>query len=180
MLCQLRDFIKTLFPFGNILKSCRVNSDIYSRSGINRILVPLTPAAFRYDGKMPSNLRMHQRNAARVFVHIAGLLGMLFCASAVFGQAASAGKTRTYYVAADEVNWDYAPSGHDEAMGMAFDDVGKGYTEPGPHQIGRVYKKAIYREYTDGSFSTLKARPPGRAVSRPVGTGFARRSGRHH
>ena len=41
------------------------------------------------------------------------------------------GKTRTYYVAADEVNWDYAPSGRDEAMGMPFDELEKGYTEPG-------------------------------------------------
>ena len=76
------------------------------------------------------------------------------------GPAEPAGKTRTYYVAADEVNWDYAPSGRDEAMGCPFDEIAKGYTEPGPHQIGRVYKKAIYREYTDASFSTLKVRAP--------------------
>jgi hephaestin len=61
-------------------------------------------------------------------------------------------KTRTYYVAADEVNWDYAPSGRDRAMGMEFDEIGKAITESGPHRIGRVYKKAIYREYTDASF----------------------------
>jgi hypothetical protein len=30
--------------------------------------------------------------------------------------------TRTYHVAADEVNWDYAPSGREEAMGHPFDD----------------------------------------------------------
>jgi manganese oxidase len=69
--------------------------------------------------------------------------------------------TRTYYVAADEVNWDYAPSGRDEAMGCDFDDLQKAYAEPGPHRIGRVYKKAIYREYTDSSFSKLKDRAPG-------------------
>src|SRR5579862_1013751 len=69
-------------------------------------------------------------------------------------------KTRTYYIAADEVNWNYAPSGRDEAMGMPFDEISKLYTEPGPHRIGGVYKKAIYREYTDASFSTLKVRPP--------------------
>jgi hephaestin len=68
------------------------------------------------------------------------------------------GKTRTYYVAAEEMNWNYAPSGRDEAMGHPFDELEKGYTEPGPHHIGRVYKKALYREYTDGSFSTLKGR----------------------
>jgi len=74
--------------------------------------------------------------------------------------AAPAGTTRTYYVAADEVNWDYAPSGRDEAMGMDFDAIAKGYTESGPHQIGRVYKKAVYHEYTDATFSTLKKRSP--------------------
>jgi FtsP/CotA-like multicopper oxidase with cupredoxin domain len=70
----------------------------------------------------------------------------------------SAGKTRVYYVAADEVEWDYAPAGRDEAMGMAFDELQKGYTVSGPHQIGRVYKKAVYREYTDATFTTLKKR----------------------
>ena len=33
------------------------------------------------------------------------------------------GQTRAYYVAVDEVQWDYAPSGRDEAMGMDFDPV---------------------------------------------------------
>jgi len=86
---------------------------------------------------------------------------MVFLASAVGGQAAMGGpggKTRIYYVAADEVNWDYAPSGRDEAMGQPFDELQKGYTQSGPNHIGRVYKKAVYREYTDDSFSTLKPR----------------------
>jgi FtsP/CotA-like multicopper oxidase with cupredoxin domain len=69
------------------------------------------------------------------------------------------GKTRTYYVAADEVQWDYAPSGRDEAMGMPFDDIAKGFTETSANHIGRVYKKAIYREYTDATFTHLKPRP---------------------
>lgn len=73
---------------------------------------------------------------------------------------AHSGKTRTYYVAADEVEWNYAPSGRDEAMGMDFDPIAKGFAESGPHQIGRINKKAIYREYTDATFSTLKPRSP--------------------
>lgn len=72
----------------------------------------------------------------------------------------SAGQIRCYYVSADEVNWDYAPSGRDEAMGMEPDAVAKGYIDPGPHQIGRVNKKAVYREYTDASFTNLKPRSP--------------------
>jgi FtsP/CotA-like multicopper oxidase with cupredoxin domain len=97
---------------------------------------------------------------------IGGLLQVVmavFCLHSVIVNAADgkqAGKTRTYYVAADEVNWDYAPSGRDEAMGMDFDAIGKAFTESGPHRIGRVYKKAVYREYTDATFSTLKQRSP--------------------
>ena len=72
--------------------------------------------------------------------------------------AAHAGKTRTYYVAADEVNWDYAPSGRDEAMGMPFDAIAKGFTETSANHIGRVYKKAVYHEYTDATFTTIKPR----------------------
>jgi hypothetical protein len=69
----------------------------------------------------------------------------LFCwGSSLRGQA-PAGKTRTYYVAADEVNWDYAPTGRDEAMGHPFDALQKGYTESGPHQIGRVYRTTLSR-----------------------------------
>jgi manganese oxidase len=72
----------------------------------------------------------------------------------------SPGKTRTYYIAADEVEWNYAPSGRDQAMNMPFDPVAQEFTESGPHQIGRINKKAIYREYADATFSTLKQRPP--------------------
>jgi FtsP/CotA-like multicopper oxidase with cupredoxin domain len=106
---------------------------------------------------------MNQRNLTSIFLGLT-CLGILFFGPAVLGRAAPAeltGKTRMYYVAADEVNWDYAPSGRDEAMGHPFDAIAKGYTEPGPHHIGRVYKKAIYREYTDDSFAALKVRPPG-------------------
>jgi len=70
------------------------------------------------------------------------------------------GTTRTYYVAADEVQWDYTPSGRDEAMGMDFDEIGKAFTESGPHRIGHIYKKAVYHEYADATFSTRKTRSP--------------------
>ncbi|MGH9528721.1 MAG: multicopper oxidase domain-containing protein, partial [Terriglobales bacterium] len=95
-------------------------------------------------------------------VQAVGLLVVLvFAASLLSAQSDSAqsGKTHTYYVAADEVNWDYAPSGRDEAMGMPFDSIAKGYTETGANHIGRVYKKAIYHEYTDATFTHLKPRP---------------------
>ena len=106
---------------------------------------------------------MSQKRIARTILGTAWLAGIVLCAHAVPSYAAStvpAGKTRTYYVAADEVQWDYAPSGRHEAMGMEFDDIGKAFTQSGPHRIGRVYKKAVYHEYTDATFSTLKQRSP--------------------
>src|SRR5215212_7032286 len=72
--------------------------------------------------------------------------------------AAGGGVTRTYYIAADEVVWDYAPSGANAAEGRPFNDDEKPWMEAGPHVIGRKAKKALYREYTDASFSTLKPR----------------------
>lgn len=100
---------------------------------------------------------MKSRHCAVVLQRAICLLA-LFCWSASLRAQSPAGKTRVYYVAADEVNWDYAPTGRDEAMGHAFDALQEVYTESGPHQIGRVYKKAIYREYTDETFTVLKQR----------------------
>ncbi len=73
---------------------------------------------------------------------------------------AQEGTTRTYYIAADEVVWDYAPSGINQITGKPFGEEENFWVKSGPHSIGRVYKKAIYREYTDGTFATLKPRAP--------------------
>ena len=76
-----------------------------------------------------------------------------------FAQSADATTVHTYYVAADELDWNYTPLGVDQMMGMPFTDYAKLYTERGPHRIGSTYRKAIYREYTDETFTTLKPRP---------------------
>jgi FtsP/CotA-like multicopper oxidase with cupredoxin domain len=68
--------------------------------------------------------------------------------------------TRTYYIAADEVEWDYAPTGTNLTEGRPFNDDEKAFMVPGPTVIGRKAKKALYREYTDDTFKTLKPRPP--------------------
>ena len=68
-------------------------------------------------------------------------------------------RTRTYFIAADTVDWDYDAGGQDEITGKPFVDSvffksGKG--EP----ISSKYHKTLYREYADSTFKTLKARPP--------------------
>ncbi len=76
------------------------------------------------------------------------------------GRAVGGGKVRTYYVAADELDWNYAPTGIDQMTGKPFEGMAKFFMEHGPHRIGHIYKKAVYREYTDATFTQLKPRPP--------------------
>jgi manganese oxidase len=76
------------------------------------------------------------------------------------GGGSSAPRVRQYYIAADEVDWDYAPSGRNLITGAAFSGIPARYMEPGPGRVGRVWHKAIFREYTDSTFKTLKPRAP--------------------
>jgi manganese oxidase len=69
-------------------------------------------------------------------------------------------QTRVYYIAADQVVWDYAPSGSNQITGQPFDDTANTYVQQGPHRIGSKYIKSLYREYTDASFTHLKPRDP--------------------
>jgi len=67
--------------------------------------------------------------------------------------------TRTYYVAADEVVWDYTPLGKNGITGAEWNDVQRPIVEAGAMHVGHLARKAIYREYTDSTFTTLKPRP---------------------
>ena len=89
----------------------------------------------------------------------------LSVASGQTGEAAntspeSRAKTHTYYIAADEVDWNYAPAEMDHMTGKPYDERARLFVENGPQRIGRVFRKAVYREYTDASFTTLKSREP--------------------
>ncbi|PKU34260.1 hephaestin-like protein 1 [Limosa lapponica baueri] len=86
--------------------------------------------------------------------------------------AAVEAKTRTYYLGIVEENWDYAPSGKNLITGQNllddnneekgdFGSQGMGlevrfasvYATRGANRIGRVYKKAIFRQFTDDTYS---------------------------
>jgi len=88
---------------------------------------------------------------------------MLAGCATTSSSASESAHVRTYYIAADEVTWDYAPTGLDQISGKPFDEFERVYTQSGAHRIGKVYRKAIYREYTDASFRTLKKRPASEA-----------------
>ncbi|HUZ61080.1 MAG TPA: multicopper oxidase domain-containing protein [Hanamia sp.] len=70
------------------------------------------------------------------------------------------GKIRTYYIAADEIPWDYMPGDTDAMTGKPYTGVEKLFAIRDSVRIGKVYLKAIYREYTDSTFTYLKQRPP--------------------
>ncbi|KAM6383174.1 ferroxidase HEPHL1 [Alca torda] len=69
--------------------------------------------------------------------------------------AAVEAKTRTYYLGIVEENWDYGPSGKNLITGQDLleDKFASVYATRGANRIGRVYKKAIFRQFTDDTYS---------------------------
>ncbi|MGH8489660.1 MAG: multicopper oxidase domain-containing protein [Gammaproteobacteria bacterium] len=67
--------------------------------------------------------------------------------------------TRHYYLAAEEVTWDYAPSGQDRTHGGPIPEPWAGHT---------VWPKVRYIEYTDASFSRPKPQPRWLGVLGPI------------
>ncbi len=89
---------------------------------------------------------MIQKNLRSIYAVV--ILFSLFCNGA-------AAAVREYWLAADEVLWDYAPSFPINLMsGEEFTPEQKVFVEQG---VGRHYLKSIYREYTPG-FAELKDR----------------------
>jgi hypothetical protein len=100
-------------------------------------------------------------------VWIVACLGPVLCLSAYpegsqhqrADQNTSAPKIRTYYLCAEEIDWDYTPDGKDMMMAMDFAGYSKAFTEHSEKRIGHTYRKAVFFEYTDGTFTTKKQCP---------------------
>ncbi|XP_042275527.1 coagulation factor VIII [Thunnus maccoyii] len=56
-----------------------------------------------------------------------------------------------HYIAAEEVTWDYAPH-----LKPTDSELQSGYLPATPHHLGYKYKKVVYVEYTDRSFTQRK------------------------
>lgn len=72
----------------------------------------------------------------------------------------SAAKIRHYYIAAEDVLWDFAPSNHDL--------IGSRELPVKEQVIGTKWKKTRYVEYTDSSFSKRKPQPAWLGILGPV------------
>ncbi|KAM9436317.1 ferroxidase HEPHL1-like isoform 2-T2 [Clarias gariepinus] len=68
---------------------------------------------------------------------------------------------RKYYIGIHEVEWNYAPSGRNLITGLQIkqDEHASIFLENGPTQIGSVYKKAVYKQYTNETFTTEIPKP---------------------
>ena len=84
---------------------------------------------------------------------------LVACCLAFFAVAPADAATRAYFISADEVLWNYAPSGANVL-------TGKPLRPPGPQEVGYRYKKAVYRAYIDATF---RARAPEPAYLGAVG-----------
>jgi FtsP/CotA-like multicopper oxidase with cupredoxin domain len=68
-------------------------------------------------------------------------------------------RTRTYYVRAEPVLWNYMPAGYDSVMGQR---------PPAPWGDSLVYPKLRYIGYTDSTFSTRSSTPPWLGILGPI------------
>lgn len=86
----------------------------------------------------------------------------MFLSLALAASGPAAAITRTYYLAAEETLWDYAPSYPINPMHNGKFTADEKVFVAGDQRtrIGHRYYKARYVEYTDASFTTPKARPP--------------------
>jgi manganese oxidase len=102
--------------------------------------------------------RTLRRSAFALSVVLA--LSVLGLSGLVVTDRAAARQERTYFIAADEVEWNYAPGEIDLIKGEPFDEDAEVFVAGGSDRIGRVYRKAVYREYTDATFSTRRPIEP--------------------
>ena len=68
-------------------------------------------------------------------------------------------RTRTYYIAAEDVVWDYAPDAKDPYTGTNV---------PIQWAYPTRYQKMRYIEYTDDTFTTKKSQPPWLGILGPI------------
>jgi manganese oxidase len=63
------------------------------------------------------------------------------------------GRTRMYFLQAEEVDWDYAPAGINQMTGEKFTEEEDVFVSRLPGLVGSVYKKCLYQQYTSARFS---------------------------
>jgi FtsP/CotA-like multicopper oxidase with cupredoxin domain len=92
---------------------------------------------------------------SKLLVVLVGMCLPLAPQTAPSARASTSEKIRDYFIAADDVYWNYMPIGRNRT-GTPQGDSDEAY----PSAATEIYRKAVFREYTDASFQNLKPRPP--------------------
>ncbi|KAL8181260.1 UNVERIFIED_CONTAM: hypothetical protein K2H54_050993 [Gekko kuhli] len=71
------------------------------------------------------------------------------------------GATRVYYLGIREVEWNYAPLQKNEVLGRSFTDdpIASKFLQPAKNRVGSVYKKSVYKQYSDSTYTTEVPQP---------------------
>ena len=77
------------------------------------------------------------------------------------------GTTRKSYIAAEEVDWDYAPSGWDNWLGLPLRHSPRAQSADYTKH-GTKWRKALYIGYTDGTFQTKIPQPEWQGAQGPT------------
>jgi hypothetical protein len=82
----------------------------------------------------------------------------------------TAATIRQYYITAEEIDWDYAPQHWDNLRDQPLNQTYMAdlYTARNATRLGTVYRKAIYQQYTDNSFTVPVAHDPALGFLGPV------------
>jgi FtsP/CotA-like multicopper oxidase with cupredoxin domain len=103
------------------------------------------------------SLRPLDRRLLACAIALAATLGIVACVAGSGERGAK--RTRTFYIAADEVSWNYAPQHRNAITGRPFGERENVFVDRSSERIGSVYRKSVYREYADASFKTRVPRP---------------------
>jgi hypothetical protein len=107
----------------------------------------------------PAYLNAPRELSSKVLVLIGSLLMAVTTASFAQDSSVAVPRLHTYFIAADEVTWDYTPRGRN-LTGMPHLEGSDEESSASASRGHRSYLKAIFREYTDASFRSLKPRLP--------------------
>ena len=110
---------------------------------------------------MTTMMTMKSRRSRRIVIKPASpLLAAIAATAMIFlGAAGVEARTRHYYIQAEDVVWNFAPTGQDRLHGGPI---------PDPWTNSHIFQKTRYIEYTDGTFHQRKAQPEWLGVLGPI------------
>ncbi|NWH70023.1 HEPH protein, partial [Piaya cayana] len=90
-----------------------------------------------------------------------GSFGWLLLCIHALSPALAGGATRVYYLGIREVSWNYAPTGKNVLANESIAQNLKASTflQPGKDRVGSTYKKSVYKQYTDSTYTTEVPKP---------------------